>query len=166
MARPPKPDQLKILQGTARPDRMNHDQPKFDLELDATPPTHLSALQIKIWEEIVPRLQEQKLYTTIDLPMISVLCVHLAKYWEIESVIGGKMYTVNSQSGKITCNNEAYKLYMIQSMAWNNANKIMTKYGMSPVDRQKMKIEKPEGKKYDDILPPKPPIEEPLILNE
>jgi hypothetical protein len=37
------------------------------------------------------------------------------------------------------------------------AQKIMTKYGMSPVDRQAMKIEKENGG-IGDILPPKPHI--------
>jgi len=153
--RPPKPDTLKLLQGTARAHRMNHDQPQFSIELDNTPPEHLTKLQCKVWNEIVPQLQEKKLYTTIDMANITALCVHLAKFWELEEILRTRLYSATGNW--LTCNNDAYKLYMIQSMSWNMAQKIMTKYGMSPVDRQAMKIEKENGG-IGDILPPKPHI--------
>ena len=86
---------------------------------------------------------------------ITALCVHLAKFWELEEILRTRLYSATGNG--LTCNNDAYKLYMIQSMSWNMAQKIMTKYGMSPVDRQAMKIEKENGG-IGDILPPKPHI--------
>lgn len=160
MGRHPKPDSMKILQGTDQPCRMNNLQPEYRLELSAEPPDHLTAMEQKIWREIIPQLIESKVYTTIDMTACIVLVQELATYYELQEATRGKLYF--KAGNKIKANNDAYKLKTLQQMAWNNASKLMAQYGLTPVARQKLKITGPdgvEGMKINKALPPKPDIE-------
>lgn len=164
--RPPKLDSLKKLQGTQRPDRMNFDQPQYNLIIEQQPPEHLSGLEIKAWNEIVPKLIKSNVYTEIDEAAILVLISSLAKFWEIESMIKGKLGSV--KNGKVECNNESYKLLQMQQTLWNRSYKLMIDFGMTPVARQKMRLAPDEGKPQamTTVIPPKPTIEAAHIEDE
>lgn len=159
--RQPKPDALKQLQGTDRADRINPEQPQWDCVVEAKAPDYFNSMERKVWDNIVPQLIKQKLFQTIDQATVVILCQSLANYHTLHSLTRGKFGKV--ENGKVTCDNEVYKLYQIQQMALKTAIDLMKQYGFTPVARQKMMIPPDQdtgahpGKKQ--ILPPKPSID-------
>ena len=50
---------------------------------------------------------------------------------------------------------------MLKQMHFNNANKLMIQYGMTPVSRQRMKLQDPGGPApLDSVIPPLPEYQE------
>ncbi len=163
--RPTKPDKVKILQGTARADRMNDDQPEFPTIIHATAPDYLSRLEKKVWEHIVPQLIQAKIFQTIDETLISMAVVELAAYWEIQDLVKGKIAT--KLNGKIRVNKEALKLRRQQKEHFRNAERILSQFGFSPSARQSLKFSPPgggddSGDPMDRIFPKKPELSAPV----
>ena len=160
MSRPKKPDAIKKLQGTDRSDRMNFDQPVYDIVIEHQAPEYLSGLEVKAWNEIVPKLIKANVYTEIDLNAILVMITSLAKFWEIENLIKGKLGVI--VNGKVECNNETYKLLQMQQTLWNRSYKLMIDFGMTPVARQKLRLQPEDGKPQamTAVIPPKPQLPE------
>jgi P27 family predicted phage terminase small subunit len=150
--RPPKPDAQKIMQGTARADRMNFDQPQFEEVVESSAPEWLSPLAQKAWETLVPDFIKSGIYKTIDMTAVAMLCSELAEYWKYEELTR----KITIEKGKPTIKGDMYKIIMLKQMHFNNANKLMIQYGMTPVSRQRMKISNPQTNPIDNVLPPKP----------
>ena len=157
--RPPKPDSMKLLQGTARADRMNTEQPEFQQVYKQDAPPYLSDMARKIWDEIVPQLIAARVFTTIDEAAVAMLCSELAAYWKYEHVCRERTAKISTK--KIVIDKDAYKLEMLKQMHFNNANKLMIQYGMTPVSRQRMKLQDPGGPApLDSVIPPLPEYQE------
>jgi len=78
--RKPIPPQLKVLRGTARPDREVPDMPEFDLiEQFPPPPKHLGEDGKEMWNNLGPQLVNAKVLQTVDLYALEQLC----GYWEM-----------------------------------------------------------------------------------
>ena len=70
----PKPTAIKIAQGV-RPDRINNDEPRPDrLAASPDPPAHLDDVARELWNQLAPTLHQIGVLTSLDLPMLSVLC--------------------------------------------------------------------------------------------
>lgn len=69
----PKPTQLKVLQGTDRPDRVNSHEPKPDLSIPV-PGDHLSLEAVMEWGRITPELKKLGLITEIDHAALEAYC--------------------------------------------------------------------------------------------
>lgn len=81
--RPKKPDHLKVVQGTARPDRVNSEQPLPDGEL-GDPPDRMPELAQRLWREIAPEIWW---LTAADRSTFERYCRHFALYlWCCEEV--------------------------------------------------------------------------------
>ncbi len=73
--RPPKPTQLKVLQGTYRPDRANPGEIFPDAPNDLAPPEWLSERAQAKWNELAPMLASNGLLTECDLDTLALYCV-------------------------------------------------------------------------------------------
>lgn len=75
MARPRKPQSLKIVSGTARNDRLT-ESVKFPLIVDmpATPDWLPNAYAVNEWKRLVPLLMANKLLTEGGLSALAILC--------------------------------------------------------------------------------------------
>ena len=72
MPRPTKPRALKLLEGTARPDRLR-DEPEFEVTNDAQPPYPLRGpIAVAEWQRVVPLLESQGVITEVDLAWLCV----------------------------------------------------------------------------------------------
>lgn len=72
MGRPSKPAQLKVLEGTARKDRINHG-PKVEIGIPQCPSDAPDCVR-EAWDEIGPELAKQGLLTTADqMPLFAYL---------------------------------------------------------------------------------------------
>lgn len=77
--RKPKPTQLKIVQGTFRPDRAPQNEPK-PRPIAPDCPLDLSDAARTIWLEIAPSLEKLGLLTEVDGPAFGMLCEAQARY--------------------------------------------------------------------------------------
>ena len=75
--RSPKPTQLKMLQGTYRPDRANPGEIFPDAPNDLSPPEWLSERAQEKWNEIAPILGSNGLLTECDLDTLALLLRHV-----------------------------------------------------------------------------------------
>jgi len=76
--RPRKPTNLKILQGTARPDRINPNEPKPAKPIGKKAPAYFDAELEKIWKEFVSNAPEGVL-GNCDAFLVEAACLQLQK---------------------------------------------------------------------------------------
>ena len=95
----PKPTQLKVLQGTYRPDRANAGEvfPDAPCSLDA-PPLLEGAAEAK-WNELAPMLSRNGLLTECDLDTLTLYCQTWARYVEAETKLETEGATTVAKSG-------------------------------------------------------------------
>lgn len=73
--RKPIPVNLKVIKGTARPDRDNVQTPEFDLVDDFPPaPQHLNPDGASMWNELGRQLVAAKVLQMVDLYSLEQLC--------------------------------------------------------------------------------------------
>lgn len=73
--RPPKPTALKLLQGTARPDRVNPNEPQPKKAAKVpSPPPELSVRGKKTWRKMAKELHGLGLLTNVDLHALQNYC--------------------------------------------------------------------------------------------
>ncbi len=76
---------MKLLKGTDRSERMR-DEPQFELTNNAQPPFRLRGpVACAEWERLVAHLENQRVLTHLDLPMLAVAVNHyddIQRTWE------------------------------------------------------------------------------------
>ncbi len=75
MARKPTAPNLKVLSGTARPDRQAPDMPEFDLVNEfPSPPQHLNFDGVEMWNNLGKQLVSARVLQVVDLYCLEQLC--------------------------------------------------------------------------------------------
>ncbi|HLI51909.1 MAG TPA: phage terminase small subunit P27 family [Thermomicrobiaceae bacterium] len=135
--RPPKPTALKLLQGTARPDRVNANEPKPGMG-NIKPPAWLKGEGRKAWRWLAPALQEMNILTNADPHALALLCDAYAEYLAARAVIRdeGMTYTTFSTSGSKMV--RARPEVAIAADAWRRVNQMMQQFGLTPSSRAKV----------------------------
>lgn len=73
--RKPTAPALKVIAGTARPDREAPDAPEFDLVDDfPDPPQHLNVDGAGMWSDLGPKLVAARVLQVVDLYALQQLC--------------------------------------------------------------------------------------------
>lgn len=142
--RPRKPIELKLVQGTARKDRM----PKNPLKVppcQIKAPKFLNEVARVEWERMVALLYPQGLTTELDVAALASYCHSWALLQDAEKAIAEFGALVSTDKGEPKKNpavdiaNEQKKII----------NTYCGKFGLTPSDRAKM--ESPKGQ--DDVDP-------------
>ena len=142
MARPTKPTNLKLLQNTARKDRLNPNEPKPEVVIP-DPPEHLSELALKEWKRITPELEKLGLLSNIDRFLLAAYCQAYGRWKEAEEGVKGGGFVIITQSGNIIQN----PLLGVANVAMRDCYKFAVEFGMSPSSRSKVSgTEKPKPK--------------------
>lgn len=140
--RPPKPTSLKMLQGTARADRVNDDEPK------PTPgvpdcPAWLNNDAKKEWRAIVPELERLGLLTAVDGAALAAYCQAYGDLaWasrEIKRV--GRVYQTDGPSGTM------YRQRPEMAIAREAAAQMksyLSGFGLDPASRTRLHVA-PQG---------------------
>jgi len=135
--RPPKPTELKLLDGTFRADR-DGDPSTVKAEGVAAPPRGLSRESRAFWNEIVPGLVTAGLAKACDAPQLAAMCQWYARARKWERALDREKPSSKTHS------------MMVQvAIAWQNFDRVASRFGLTPSDRSKMRIafkEKPVGK--------------------
>ena len=134
-----KPTRLKIVEGTARPDRMNEDEPQPDVLTKAPkPPAILDRFARGKWRELAPRLMRQRLLTEADLEMLAKNCSAISSWRRADEVLrrDGFTYSTTGTSGgeyqrtrpEVEIERDSWRRYVIG----------LTHFGQSPSSRPKV----------------------------
>ena len=124
--RPPKPIGLLKAQGTYNATRHADREHTANSEANIEQPAWLSDDARGFWQRNVPKLEAMGILDGIDEATVTALAVAWGN-WRKE------------QADYDAGNGHIYKV----SCAWNAFDKIGSKFGLNPVDRTKLTIEKP-----------------------
>lgn len=137
--RPPKPQALKALQGTDRPDRKRAEIAIEKLGELPKPPSILSEYGKREWLVVGGYLFRMGLLAATDLDPLAKYCNEAAEYWEINALIKASDYTITysdeiGNQTKVVLN----PLLSARSMALTNSRAYLSLFGITPAMRAKL----------------------------
>ncbi len=146
--RPPKAIEQHKLDGTYRKDRHDNRGTQLQKIRDVKIPESISPVAAELWRQIVPELCKADLITDVDIPALeyAFYCYGLAL--ELRSIAeeypGGKAaYIAN-------CKRMEKDVLFESRRYMNEFNSIMMRFGMTPVERARIKGNAPENPDSDD----------------
>lgn len=139
MTRPRKPTNLKILQGTYRPDRANPNEPKPDICIPDAP-EFLSDRALQEWQRIAPALAEMGLLSQLDKMALAAYCSAVARLWQAEEQLKIEGVTVTNERGRRIKN----PLVDVANAASKQISLFASQFGMSPSTRSGVSVKTPE----------------------
>lgn len=142
----PKPTKLKLLQGTARPDRVNDKEPQPDQpRRPLACPHYIEGEARKEWRRLVKQLHAIGLATKIDRAALEQYVTLYARWLQAHENIKADGLTIKTKLGfeivnpNISIANKATELML----------KLAAEFGLTPSARTRLKIEKPQGAEDD-----------------
>lgn len=142
----PKPTQIKVLEGTYRPDRTRGEvfpDPPDDL----APPDWLSEPGRNKWSELAPILASQGLLTDCDLDTLALYCTTWVRWKEAEEALQREGMTTTAQSGY----QQVSPYYTIASKSQAELRALADRLGLNPSARSRISVQK-EGSSEDELL--------------
>jgi len=136
-----KPSHLKVVAGTARPDRMNAAEPQFDAPVDLAAPAELDELARGKWNELAPILSGAGVIKATDLDNLAAFCRAYSRWRRAEEIVDQEGIVVVGGNGALQKNpaltavNEA-----LRQMAMFGSS-----LGLDPSSRQRVMGKMPEG---------------------
>lgn len=142
----PKPTNLKLLQGTARPDRAPANEPNPEPVVPNCP-SWLHREAKREWRRIVPELEELGLLTRIDRAALSAYCQAYSTWWEMERDIAEHGVTQLNMRSMLESERPQVK---IRDRALGQMKSFLVEFGLTPASRTRVSVpEKPVDKKND-----------------
>jgi P27 family predicted phage terminase small subunit len=140
MPRPRKPTQKLKLHGGYRKDR--HKDRADEPEFDGTPekPAGLKGEASALWDRIVEPLAKQHVARSIDATVLQGMCEWWALYRKAQAELDKLKLTPAKTVLDSDRLNEARKLQMIASRAWQYFAAAAAKFGLTPVDRARLNV--------------------------
>ena len=143
MARPKKPTNLKVVQGTNRPHR-NNNEPLVSLEVPPCP-EYLGKEAKKYWKEISEQLVNVGLIGVVDGALFGLHCDSYGRLIEVSDHLK-KMDDMLDQTPNGLEVQSA--LWQIRNKLWDQVLRSASEFGLSPAARSKLSMpEKPSEKK-------------------
>lgn len=145
--RPPKPTALKLIQGTARPDRLNKREPKPKLGAPSCP-SHLDQAARNEWRRVVPELVKLGVISRIDAATLAAYCQNYSRWVAAELELekhGGLTYV--GEKGMI----RKHPAVGIAHDAMAAMKAFAAEYGLTPASRARVHGSK-EDEAEDDLL--------------
>ncbi len=146
--RPRKPRQRKIIQHTFRKDRNPGQEPAPPPVAAAPkPPRELNRWARRLWKDLAPELQRQRLLTSLDLATLELLCASYGFYHECRDAIHHPRGRGRSQSLKQYMrggNSQTLPEVANMRVAWHIFNAYASQFGLSPASRNRIDVPKPK----------------------
>jgi P27 family predicted phage terminase small subunit len=92
--RPPKPTQLKVLEGNPGKRKLNHNEPQFSAD-GLFCPRGLGPEARREWRRVAKLLREQRVVTAADRGALAAYCVSWARWMQAEAVVETEGLTVD-----------------------------------------------------------------------
>lgn len=142
-----KPDALKILQGTLKPERVNKDAPQPDVTRGAVPPDFLDEMAKAEWARIVPELETLGIMSNIDIALVASYCTSVSELAEACKQIEANGYTYEAETREGCIVQRKSPWIDVRAKAINNIVKTSCEMGMTPASRSKVIAQKQPEKK-------------------
>lgn len=148
-----KPKELKILQGTFRNGRNPKNEPDPDkIDMMPKPPSYLNKWAKRAWKELSKKLIDLGVLTIADLTVFEMMCFQYGLYRELDDRI--RMYVTDRSTGKrrrrtyseyfAGQNSQTIPEYTALKNSVNTFNTLAQKFGLNPVDRNRIDLPAPE----------------------
>ena len=139
------PDHLKVIAGTARPDRMNSDAPAANLGT-AEPPEWLSERATEIFSQLSATLHGMGIASPDDQAALAMLASRLEEIEICTAVIedAGRTYCTTATSGDKLV--RARPEVSMRSEALRHAQSLLAEFGLTPAARSKVSAGRPAEK--------------------
>jgi P27 family predicted phage terminase small subunit len=143
-----EPTAMKVLKGTARPDRVNKKEPKLSVERPLVP-KWLSEQAKDSYRELSEILVGMAVLTKADRTALEMLCDAYGEYRQARAYIQehGLTYETTGKDG--TTMYRAYPQVAIASDAYKRIRSMMTEFGLTPASRSKVAA---QGEEQEDPL--------------
>ena len=127
------PTNLKILQGTFRPERANKNEPRPDINIP-TAPDFLSKDALIEWGRISNQLSKLGLLTDMDMAALAIYCQAWGRIVKYEKIVAEKGKLYKTTNGNIQLSPAMW----VVNKAYEQVYKFMSEFGMSPASRAKV----------------------------
>ncbi|MCE7072000.1 phage terminase small subunit P27 family [Dyadobacter sp. CY327] len=150
--RPPKPTAQKVLEGTARADRMlSNEMMPAKIEHIPSPPRYLTDNAKKEWKLVCADLIELDMLAGVDLSLLSAYCQEMADYVmaceKLKDPEIGYVMTIAREGGSSYSQQTPW--VSIKNTALGNALKLANQFGFTPAARSRIQM---KPKEEDDEL--------------
>lgn len=132
------PDNLKVVQGTFRPDRANPDAPSVPLGFPDAP-HWLSERAAELFANLCAVLDGMAICSPADQSMIAMLASRLEEIEILTATIEDQGRTYQSESGLWKSRPEVAQ----RSEAMRHAHSLLTEFGLSPATRNRVSAVQP-----------------------
>lgn len=134
MPNPKKPTNLKVVEGTWRPDRANAKEPQLKVEKPKTP-SWLSGKSKVAFRELSDVLFGMSVLTQADRKALELLCDAYGEYRDAREDVRKNGHTYNTSD---TSGNEVVKknpAVDIAANAWKRVQSMLMQFGLTPSAR-------------------------------
>lgn len=136
--RPPKPRELKAIQGTLRPDRETPDAMAPEkMEGVPVPPVDLDEVGQTTWVATATQLHTLGILSGLDLAMLKEYCYQISIMERAKVELKSSLTTTitNKGGGSYEVKSPYIAIY---NEALTHANRLAQQYGLTPSSRQKI----------------------------
>lgn len=152
MGRPAKSIEDHIKDGTYNVTRHRNRGVSFESLEQMSVPEELNKAAAEKWETIIPQLMEKGLITEVDFPELKDAFIHYGTAQDCLSYVNENFpnhaeYLASLNLCKGQCN-----LLNSYSSCMDYYNKIMHKFGATPMERMKIKVEPKKEDAGDDFI--------------
>lgn len=137
-----KPTPLKVIQGTQRADRINHNEPTPEPQIPK-PPEHLHGESLIEWERVSKELYKIGLLSEIDRSALAAYCVVWARWADAEHKLKTEPLVIVSKNGQPFQN----PTLGIANRSLDLMRSYLSEFGMTPSSRSRVTASKKEEKK-------------------
>lgn len=130
-----KPTALKVLQGTARPDRLPENEPK-PRPIAPALPRGLSSAARRLWRELAPKLEKLGLLTETDGPLFEALCEAWARYQEARRRYRRVIRAVDPVNGMTTIRKAEVSVEKAEAAL----RMLAAEFGLTPASRGRLDV--------------------------
>lgn len=131
------PTKLKILKGTQKVERINHNEPEPSVSIPAAPKFLSKEARVE-WDRITPILEDLGLISHLDLAAITMYCQTWGRIERYEKLVAEQTELCTSINGHIQPSPEMGVL----NRAYQTAYKLLSEFGMSPASRARVCAQK------------------------
>jgi len=138
MGRKPIPDKLKLVKGTARPDRMNPDAPAANVGV-AVAPDWLSPRAAELFAQLSVTLLGMGIASPDDAIALSLLASRIEEVELMTAAIedGGRTYEQKDDEGNVRMRRAAPEVGL-RNEAMRHAQSLLAEFGLTPAARSKV----------------------------
>lgn len=151
MGRPIKSTEEHIKDGTYRKDRHQGRGVQLDAVSEISIPDGLNKAAAEKWQEIVPALQEAGLVSAVDIPELTDAFLH---YGFAQDCLGKVLDGYESAADYLSQLNKFKDVDLVAKYSeyMGSYNKIMHRFGATPTERAKIKIQPKKEDEADSFI--------------